>query len=134
MSFKNIAVASVLALATVAMPVASFAKMTGPDMKMLDPDSDGTISLDEAQKAGAMKFDALDPDKDGTLDIKEAKGLMTKVAFKMTDPDKDGTIDKAEYAAAIEAAFKKADTDGEGTVDAKELKTAAGKKLLALIQ
>lgn len=113
-------------------PLTAHAKMA--DMKLIDPDGDGTVSLDEAQAAGAKKFEMLDPDHDGTIDKKESKGLMSKAAFKMADPDKDGTIDKTEYAAMIEAAFTKADPDGDKTLDAKELATPAGKKLLALIQ
>jgi len=42
-----------------------------PNMKTLDPDSDGTISLDEAKLAAANKFEMRDPYKDGTLDAKE---------------------------------------------------------------
>lgn len=40
-------------------------------MKTLDPDSDGTISLDEAKLAAANKFEMRDPYKDGTLDAKD---------------------------------------------------------------
>ena len=92
---------------TLTAPLAAQAKMA--DMKMIDPDSDGTVSLDEAKAAAEQKFAAM-------------------------DPDKDGTIDKAEYMTLVEAAFKKADTDSDGMLDKKELATPAGKKLLALIQ
>jgi hypothetical protein len=115
-------------------PISAFAAKMAPNMKMLDPDGDGTVSLDEAQKAGAVKFDVVDPDKDGTLNKKEAKHLMSKKVFKMANPDKDGSIDKTEYAATVEAAFKKADPDGDGSLDRKELSSSAGKKLLMLVQ
>ena len=134
MRTKSLVTASFLSLAAtfaVAAPVAVYAKAM--DMKAIDPDSDGTVSLDEAKAAGDAKFTAMDPDKDGTIDMKEGKS-MSKTSFKMADPDKDGTIDKAEYTAMVEAAFKKADPDGDGTLDKKELASPAGKKLLALIQ
>lgn len=132
MTFKTLASASLM-VATIglALPTMAFAKA---DLKALDPDNDGTVSLDEAQQAGAKKFEALDPDHDGTIDKKEAKGAIPKKAFKAADPDKDGTIDKAEFGAAIEGAFKKADPDGDGTLDAKEFATPAGKKVLKLIE
>jgi hypothetical protein len=135
MTLKTLASATFIALGavTLAAPLTAFAKVSA-DMKMIDPDSDGTVSLTEAQDAAAKKFAILDPDKDGTLDMKEAKGLMSKTTFKAADPDKDGTIDKTEYMTAVETTFKKADKDGDGTLDAKELSTPAGQKLLSLIQ
>ncbi len=133
-SMKSVAalVIAVGALACAA-PLTAYAK-TSADMKMIDPDGDGTVSLAEAQDAAAKKFAALDPDGDGTIDMKEAKGMMSKAAFKNADPDKDGTIDKSEYMALLDSAFKKADPDGDGTLDAKELARPAGQKVLALIQ
>jgi EF hand/EF-hand domain pair len=115
-------------------PLPCFAAKAAPDMTALDPDHDGTVSLEEAQKAGAAKFDVLDADHDGTLDKKELKGVLGKPAFKKADPDNDGTIDKTEYSAEIDAAFKKADVNGDGTLDTKELSSGPGRRLLKLIQ
>lgn len=131
MNIRKTLSVSLLALGTLAFAAPAFAKM---DMKAIDPDSDGTVSLAEAQDAAAKKFAAMDPDNDGTIDLKEAKGKMAKAKFKKTDADNDGTVDKAEYSALVESAFKAADPDGDGTLDAKELKTPAGQKLLSLIQ
>lgn len=127
----SIAVTSFLLAVT---PLQAFAAKTAPDLTTLDPDHDGTVSLAEAQQAGAAKFGALDPDQDGTLDKKELKGVLSKHAFKKADGDSDGTIDKSEYSAKVDAAFKKADPDGDGTLDAAELSSRAGQKLLKLIQ
>jgi EF hand len=122
MTYKNTTYAWLFALAAcIALPATA-----------ATANNDGTVSLAEAQAAGAKRFTALDPDRDGTLDAKEAKGVLTD--FSAADPDKDGTVDKAEYAAQIEAAFKAADPDNDGTVDATELATPAGQKLLGLIQ
>lgn len=130
MSLRITAYASLVALGAACVALPAFAAPA--NIKALDPDNDSTVSLSEAQAAGAHKFAALDPDGDGTLDAKEAKSVLTD--FSAADPDKDGTIDKAEYAAAIAAAFKAADPDGDGTVDAAEFATPAGQKLLVLIQ
>ncbi|MEJ0092713.1 MAG: EF-hand domain-containing protein [Methylocella sp.] len=127
---KNAAYISILALSASLLALPAFSATA--NMKLLDPDSDGTVSLAEAQAAGAKKFAELDPDRDGTLDAKEAGPVLTD--FTSADPDKDGTVDKAEYAAQIEAAFKKADPDNDGTLDAAELSSPAGQKLLGLIQ
>lgn len=103
------------------------------EMKVLDTDSDGTLSLDEVQAAAGKKFTALDPDGDGTIDKKEAKGTFKKGAFGKADPDKDGTIDKAEFLYFAETLFKKADTDGDGTLDTKELASKPGMKLFKMM-
>ncbi len=135
MSMRKAFSVGIIALAVVAAvgPRVAFADMSA-DMKALDPDSDGTVSLAEAQDAAAKKFTTLDPDKDGTVDKKEAKGNLPKKLFKKADPDGDGTVDKTEYSAIVESIFKKADKDGDGTLDAKELDSKPGKKLLKLIQ
>jgi Ca2+-binding EF-hand superfamily protein len=102
--------------------------------KTLDPDSDGTVSLAEAQAAGAKVFATLNKDADKTLDAKELGDRIDAAGIKAADPDNDGTIDEKEYAKIIESKFKAADPDGDGTLDAKELDSAAGKALLKLIQ
>lgn len=131
MTFKTFMTTSLLTLglAAFAAPV-----LAAADMKALDPDNDGTVSLAEAQAAATAKFDALDPDKDGTIDKKEAKGTVSKAGFKAADPDKDGTISKDEYLAAVTATFKKADKDGDGTLDAKELASPTGRSLMKWLQ
>ena len=102
--------ASLIALPAFAAPA---------NLKLLDPDSDGTVSLAEAQAAGVAKLKALDPDATGRSTPRRARAPSS--ISSAADPDKDGTVDKAEYAAEIAAAFKKADPDGDGTLDAAEL-------------
>jgi hypothetical protein len=105
-----------------------------PPPSALDPDKDGTVSLDEAKAAAGTKFDALDTDHDGTLTLQETKGVFLKSTLPQADPDKDGTIDKAEWEAQAEHRFKAADPDRDGTLDAQELASPAGKSLLRLLQ
>jgi hypothetical protein len=113
-------------------PLAAFAKTA--DMTALDPDNDGTVSLDEASKAGAAKFDKLDVDHDGTIDKTEAASVIPEKMFDRINKDKDGTIDKAEYGDAVAAVFKRADKDNDGTIDAAELAKGPGKRLVKMIQ
>src|SRR5215813_3003934 len=46
-------------------------------MRMLDPDNDGTVDLDEAKKAASALFDKLDRDRDGTLDKPELRRRLS---------------------------------------------------------
>lgn len=103
-------------------------------MRMLDPDNDGTIDLDEAKKAASALFDKLDRDRDGTLDQRELKGRLTAAEFAAADPDKDGTLSKDEYLQVVEQRFKRANPDNDGTLDEKELSSRAGRALLRLLQ
>ncbi|SAL07554.1 EF hand [Caballeronia arationis] len=63
-------------------------------MKALDPDNDGTMDLNEAQKAASALFDQLNRDNDGALDPKELSGRMMKAELQVADSDHDGTLDK----------------------------------------
>jgi len=103
-------------------------------MRMLDPDNDGTVDLDEAKKAASALFDKLDRDRDGTLDKRELKGRLTAAEFAAADPDKDGTLSKDEYLKVVEQRFKGANPDNDGTLDEKELSSRAGRALLRLLQ
>ena len=108
MSIKRTLAAVLVVIVPTGLAVTAPAFGAKPDIKVIDTDHDGTISLEEAKSAAEQKFDAL-------------------------DKDKDGTIDKAEYLSKVEAAFKKADKDGDGTLETKEFKSASGKILLKLI-
>lgn len=126
--------ASVLALG----PAVRAATDTTPNdksvvMTALDPDNDGTVSLDEARKAAGAKFDALDTDHEGTLDASELTGVMGAQQLKAADGDRDGTLDKAEYLKVVEAKFRKIDKDRDGTLDKAELSTEDGRELVALL-
>jgi hypothetical protein len=102
-------------------------------LSKIDPDHDGTVSLDEAKAAASVKFEALDTDKEQTLDAGELTGILSPTALKEADADKDETLDKAEYLALAEKMFKAADVDHDGTLDAKELSTDYGRALVALL-
>ncbi len=103
-------------------------------MHAIDTNQDGTISLDEANKAAEKKFTALDTDHEGTLDVRELVGTLSPQAAKQADKDNDGTLSRAEYLAMVETRFKAADTNHDGTLDLQELKTPLGQALLRLLQ
>src|SRR5499426_3655803 len=103
-------------------------------MRILDPDNDGTVDLDEAKKAASAVFDKLDRDNDGTLDRRELRGRLRAKQLDAADPDKDGTLTKDEYLKEVEKRFKAADPDNDGTLDEKELRSGAGRSLLRMLQ
>src|SRR5947209_2797241 len=101
-------------------------------MQTLDADNDGTVDLDEANKAATVLFDKLDRDHDGTLDRRELRGRLSAAEFGAADPN--GTLSKDEYLKMVESRFKAADPDNDGTLDEKELRSRAGQALLRLLQ
>jgi Ca2+-binding EF-hand superfamily protein len=122
-----------LALGFVGVLPAAAAPKHSRAMQVLDPDNDGTISLDEARKAASALFDRLDRNRNGVLNKRELGGRVTPQEFVVADPDKSGTLTKEEYLSVVEKRFKAADPDNDGTVDEKELTTRAGRALLRLL-
>lgn len=109
---------------------------TCAQMKVFDPDNDGTMDLPEAKNAATALFDKLnkDKDKDSTLEIKELQGRLSKKEFTEANPDNDGTLDKNEYLAVVEKRFKAANPDSDTTIDCKELGTKEGKALVRVLK
>jgi Ca2+-binding EF-hand superfamily protein len=99
-----------------------------------DTDHDGTLDLNEINKAAEAEFDKLDIDHDGTLDMKELGRRLTRAEFLAADKDKDGTLDKAEYMSIVAKRFRAANRDNDTTIDTKELHTAAGRRLETLLR
>lgn len=100
----------------------------------IDPDNDGSMTMDEAKKAAALVFDRINKDKDVTLDVAELRGRLSAKEIAAADPDKDKTIDKAEYLAIVDARFKAANKDKDNTIECKELYSKAGQALLRLLK
>src|SRR3954468_16980783 len=71
-------------------------------MQVLDPDNDGTVSLDEAKKAASALFDRLDRNRNGVLNKRELGGRVTPQEFAAADPDRDGTLTKEEFLTVVE--------------------------------
>jgi hypothetical protein len=103
-------------------------------MQALDPDNDGTVSLDEAKQAASALFDRIDRNRNGVLNKRELGGRVTPQEFAVVDRNKDGMLNKNEYLSVVEKRFKAADPDNDGTLDEKELTSRAGRALLRLLQ
>jgi Ca2+-binding EF-hand superfamily protein len=103
-------------------------------MRLLDPDNDGTVDLDEAKRAASAVFDRLDHDRDGTLDRREIGGRLSRAEFNAANPDNDGTLSKDEYLRVVERRFAAANPDNDATLDEKELRSRAGQALLRLLR
>jgi Ca2+-binding EF-hand superfamily protein len=102
-------------------------------MQLLDPDSDGTVDLDETRKAASTLFDRLDRNRNGSLNKRELGGRVTQEEFAAVDADKDGSLSKNEYLAVVERRFKAADQGNDGKLTEKELRSYPGRALLRLL-
>ncbi len=107
-------------------------KRTCAALKIVDRDNDGTVDLNEINRAADAAFGKLDKNKDGTLSPRELHGRLSGSEFKAVDRDSDGTLSRDEYLAAVRARFNAADINGEGTVSCREAESSAGRALLAL--
>jgi Ca2+-binding EF-hand superfamily protein len=99
-----------------------------------DTDHDGTLDLNEINKAAEAEFAKLDIDHNGTLDMKELGHRVTRTEFLAADKDKDGTLDKAEYLSIAAERFHAANPDNDTMIEPKELHTAAGHRLETLLR
>jgi HlyD family secretion protein len=61
-----------------------------PDLKTLDKDSDGKISLDEAPEQMKARFDDMDTNKDGSIDSKEWGEVRKRVQQMMQQMKQNG--------------------------------------------
>jgi Ca2+-binding EF-hand superfamily protein len=128
----GIVVAVMIATAPLALPAS--ADSTNEVIAIWDQDHDGTLDLNEINKAAAAEFDKLDVDHDGTLDTKELGHRVTRAEFLAADKDKDGTLAKAEYESIVAERFRAANPDKDATIEGKELHTAAGRRLMELLR
>ena len=129
---KRVAIAGFAALGLLTSIGLASAQTSAAFLKMVDKDSDGTVTLDEVKAYASDRFKAFEKDQDGTLDTKELKGRLSATGFKAANTDADKTIDEPEFMAYVENLFKEAN-DGDTTLDAKELEKPAGKKLIMLL-
>jgi hypothetical protein len=132
-SFSSIAALALIGLVHAAGPTqAKRLSIVDTFLQKWDADHDGTLSLDEVNKAASARFNALDRNHAGTLDRWKLGATVTPGQLRRADADKDRTLNKNEYLALVEKLFRAADTDHDGTVDRKELKSRAGTFLLRL--
>ena len=98
--------------------------------------SDGTLSLQQADKAAESHFKALDTNHDGTVDQQEIvpAGVSTAEFTAADVPDKDKKIQKEEYMTIVKKKFAAADSSGNNKLTKSELNSEAGQKLIKLLQ
>jgi Ca2+-binding EF-hand superfamily protein len=78
----------------------------------IDADHDGSISLDEWEKASFAIFHAADKNNDNYLDLSEIAGTsITQDTFMLADEDHDGRLSIAEFMRLRRAVFTAADID-----------------------
>jgi Ca2+-binding EF-hand superfamily protein len=130
----RVGIVAAVMIATAPLALPARADNTTEVIAMWDQDHDGTLDLNEINKAAAAEFDKLDVDHDGTLDMKELGHRVTRAEFLAADKDKDGTLDKAEYESIVAERFRAANPDKDATIEGKELQTAAGRRLMELLK
>ena len=121
------ALSSVAASAQTAKP----AQQGNPNS--IDQNSDGKISLAEAQWASAKNIAEIDTNKDGVITATEIKAEEERARLaemqrrlSMLDANHDGKVTTAEFAAMDTARFKAMDKNNDGMVTPEEMRAAQG--------
>ena len=87
--------------------------------KSADANSDGKVTLQEAQAKAKTRFDAVDKNKDGVLSKDELEGRAGRMLH--ADANKDGAVTAAESQAQVQVWFQKMDTNKDGALSGDEL-------------
>lgn len=102
-----------------------------------DANSDGAVTLDEAQAYQRQWFTQLDRDGNSALARQELVGpaetdglsrqekelrQQRLAAFKQLDADGDGRITNQEYSGNVREAIAKTDADGDGRISREEVR------------
>jgi Ca2+-binding EF-hand superfamily protein len=131
--FWRIILALVVVSATSAAAPQAQAQRRNADafIQQWDTDHDGTLSLEEVNKAATVQFQSLDRKQKGYLTRSQLAGKLTYQQFQH---GKTGgrTLNLSEFLSIVEKLFRTADKDNDGTLDKTELKSSAGKALLRL--
>lgn len=100
-----------------------------------DTDRDGTVSLEEIDKAAEARFRIVDADHDGTVDQKEIApvGLSDQDFTTFDGDDKDKKIQKSEYMAMVKQRFAAANPNKNKELGKDELSSTAGQDLMRLV-
>lgn len=97
-------------------------------------DKDNTLNWNEIAPAAEARFKLLDTDHDGTLSEEEAsKAGITAQEFKQASAGSGQTLNQQDYLNLVKARFKAANTDNDQTLTSQELDSQAGQKLVSLL-
>lgn len=133
----------VFALAIASFALANFATVSEAGHKravaschalnVIDPDSDGRMTLGEAVRRGVKIFNASNPDGDRTLEPDEVNYRLSHAAFVSADRNKDGKLSTGEWVRRIVILFNKANDDRDGTIECDELHSGWGRGLKRML-
>jgi Ca2+-binding EF-hand superfamily protein len=123
---KKFQMLSVLAIATAVSGAALAHGARGGRMfEKMDTNSDGKITLAEAQSGAQARFTALDKNKDGVITEAEL-GEGRHPLMKHADANKDGKVTLAELQAQTTTWFARFDKNNDKVVTKEELAQARG--------
>jgi hypothetical protein len=139
MSLKYIPAIALAGLLGASLPVLAQTNTTGTQaMHRLNtnPSADQTLSWREVKSAAEARFKQLDTDHDGTLSKQEAaKAGITSSEFDQANTKGTHTLSDQEYVGLVKNRFEAANKNpnADQTLSSRELNSTAGHKLLALL-
>jgi hypothetical protein len=139
MPLKDLSAVAFVGLINMSGPVFAQTNATGAQVVHqlnTDPSADQTLSWEEVRPAAEARFKQLDVDYDGTLSQQEAaKAGITSSEFDQANTTGTHTLSQQEYLDLVQARFKAAngDPNTDQTLSSQELDSAAGQKLVKLL-
>ena len=109
-------------------------------MKRYNTGKDGKLTLEQAQKAAAARYENMDADEDGTLNQADiaSTGMSSKDLTSANSNDlkliKNNNYTESDYLSLVKQRFEAADPDHDGTLTKSELSSPDGQQLLRLLQ
>lgn len=99
-----------------------------------NPQADSTLSWKEIVPAAQARFQQLDTNHDGTLSKQEAaKAGITSAEFQQANTKGHHTLSQQEYLAFVKTKFEAANPNQDQTLSSRELNTPAGQSLRNLL-
>jgi hypothetical protein len=139
MSLKYIPAIALAGLFGVSLPVMAQTNTTGTQaMHQLNtnPSADQTLSWREVRPAAEARFKQLDTDHDGTLSKQEAaKAGITSSEFDQANTKGTHTLSEQEYVGLVKNCFEAVNNNPntDQTLSSRELNSASGHMLLTLL-
>jgi hypothetical protein len=99
----------------------------GGMFKHLDKNTDGKVTLAEAQAGAQERFTAMDKNKDGAVTQAELEGRGHRL-LKKADANNDGKVTLAEMQAQSTVFFSRFDTNNDKVITKEELAAARGNR------
>jgi hypothetical protein len=139
MSLKFVPAIALVGLFGASLPVLAQTNTTGTQAEHqlnANPGVDHTLSWREVEPVAEARFKQLDADHDGTLSKQEAaKAGITLSEFEQANTKGTHTLSEQEYVGLVKNRFAAVNNNPntDRTLSNRELNSAAGQKLLALL-